>query len=70
MDFIVGKKYIYSNTERVGIHCKRRKIKHEVIYLGERRNEYVFKMSTGTRLLVFKCDVDECIREAKGKHER
>lgn len=67
MDFIVGKKYIYSNTERVGIHCKRRKNKHEVIYLGERRNEYVFEMSTGTRLLVFKCDADECIREAKGE---
>ena len=66
MDLIVGKKYIYSNTARVGITCKRRKVEHEVVYLGEDGNKYVFETNSGTRLLVFKCDADECLKEARG----
>ena len=62
MELIKGHSYTYTNTVRVGIHCKRMKRQLNVVYVGSDVNNEVFQTKTGTELLIHKDDVKERIK--------
>lgn len=62
VELIKGNSYTYTNTIRVGIHCKRMKRQLNVVYVGSEGSKEVFQTEAGTEILIHKDDVKERIK--------
>ncbi|MBD5534561.1 MAG: hypothetical protein HDQ99_02655 [Lachnospiraceae bacterium] len=63
MDLVTGRKYLYTNTVKVGRQCKKTKKQDVVTYIGSEDNKEVFQRESGTELLIHKSDIDKFIKE-------
>ena len=63
MELKQGNKYLYTNTIRVGIMCKRTTKQQTVVYIGTEGNKQVFKAESGTEILLHNDDVKNLIKE-------
>lgn len=64
MELIQGNKYLYINTVKVGITCKRTTKQQVVVYIGAEGNKQVFETESGTEILLHNDDVENLIKEA------
>ena len=63
MELKQGYKYIYTNTVRVGITCKRTTKQLTVVYIGTEGNKQVFETEYGTEILLYDDDVKKFISQ-------
>lgn len=63
VELIKGKKYLYTNTVKVGRTCKRTIKQMEVVYIGTEGNKQVFETESRTEILLHNDDVINLIKD-------